>query len=216
MKTFIKIATLISMIIAVSVTSANTAINPIITSAQTSTSTQIEQTETTQSEDEEDEKTVTLRISWNNSDNSDIQYSAVVYSDNSIHVKCQSLGKIYYCNTNFGTISFNDKIFNSDISLNKNDNSSLESIENYNDLNEIEYTFVYYHDYNSYYFSGSIFEFTLSPLIEIKEQTTVNLFEKEIVLNKNKPAQLKDPMPFSLLGIMLIWVVIIFLLFLLI
>lgn len=216
MKILIKIATLISMITAIPVISVNTAINPIITSAQTSTSTQIEQTETTQSENEEDEKAVTFRTSWNKSDNSDIQYSAVVYSDNSIHVKCQSLGKIYYCNTNFETISFNDNIFNSDISLNKNDNSSLESVENYKDLNEIEYTFIYYHGYNSYYFSGSIFEFTLSPLTEIKEQTTVNLFEKEIVLNKNEPAQLKDPMPFSLLGVMLIWAVVIFLLFLLI
>lgn len=181
MKTLMKVATLISMITAIPVISVNTVINPIITYAKTN---QLES-----------EKTVTLHTSWNKSDNSDIQYSVIVYSDNSIYVKCQSLGKRYTDSTNFGTISFNDDIFNSDISLNKNNNRSLESVDNYKDLNEIEYieyTFIYYHDYTSYYFSDLIFEFTLSPLTEITEQTTVNLFGKEIVLNKNEPAQLKE------------------------
>lgn len=178
MKTFIKVVTLISIITAIPVISVNAVTNPIITSAQT------EQAETNQSEAE---KTVILRTSWNKSDNSDIQYSAVVYSDNSIYVKCQSLGERYYNNTNFGTISFNDDIFNSDISLNKNNYSSLKNIDNYKDLNEIEYTFIYYHDNFSYYFSGLIFEFTLSPLTEFTEQTTVNLFGKEILLNAGEP-----------------------------
>jgi len=133
---------------------------------------------------QEDEENIIDRRSW--SGNTHIKYSAIIYSNNSVYVKCQSSGTDTKKNNDFGTISFNDNIY--ECIVNSKYNDELKHIDSYVDSDKISYDFIY-NDNQSCYLSGDIFEFTLLPKSDIDKnikETVIDVFGQRIILNNGE------------------------------